>query len=317
MIVLGGFLAIIIGVLVSLLGGGGSILTTPLLIYVLGVDAKQAIAASLIVVTFTSAFGLIFYARAGRVNWRTGWIFGGASMAGAFLGGQLGSRLPAVILLTAFSVMMGVTAVAMVRGRKQITAHAHTGLPIFRIIIDGLVVGLVTGLVGAGGGFLVVPALVLLGGLEMQMAVGTALLVVTLKSIAGFLGYLLHFGGESFVSINDSVIGDWRIVLVVTVCAVIGALIGSRLSHRVHPEHLRKAFGWFVLVMAVFMLSQQLGSQLWGWAGESPIHLAEFIVGAVIIVVIFVVALRWPGKSTVSDATGSVKDSPSSTDSPK
>lgn len=306
MIVLAGFFAVIIGVLVSLLGGGGSILTTPLMIYVLGFDPKQAIAASLLVVTFTSAFGLIFYARARRVNWRTGWIFGGASMVGAFIGGQIGSRLPAVVLLTAFSVMMAVTAVAMVRGRRQMTAHAHTGLPIIRILLDGLIVGLVTGLVGAGGGFLVVPALVLLGGLEMQMAVGTALLVVTMKSIAGFLGYLLHFGGESFISINKDIIGDWRPTVVITVCAVIGALIGSRISGRVHPEHLRKAFGWFVLVMAIYILVQQVGSQIWGFAGESPLHLVEVGIGVVLIAAILVMALRWRGGDAATDQSSTV-----------
>ena len=120
MMIVATILAVFIGMAVGLLGGGGSILTTPLLIYVVGFDAKQAIAASLFVVGVTSIFGLISHARAGRVVWRIGLIFGGAGMVGAFIGGQIGARLPSAILLAAFAVMMGVTAVAMIRGRKQV-----------------------------------------------------------------------------------------------------------------------------------------------------------------------------------------------------
>jgi len=155
-----------------------------------------------VVVGVTALFGLISHARAGRVQWRTGLIFGGAGMTGAFIGGQIGSQLPGALLLGAFSVMMAVTAVAMLRGRKSVAGSHHKGLPIFRIILDGLVVGLVTGLVGAGGGFLVVPALALLGGLPMPIAVATSLLVVAMKSFAGFAGYALQFGNGSFVSLN-------------------------------------------------------------------------------------------------------------------
>jgi len=160
MVILAAALALFIGAAVGLLGGGGSILTTPLLVYVVDWPAKQAITASLLVVAITSLFGLIAHARAGRVRWKTGLIFGVAGMVGAFIGGQVGALLPGALLLAAFSVMMGVTAVAMIRGRKQVKGHGpHKGLPLFRIILDGLIVGLVTGLVGAGGGFLVVPAL--------------------------------------------------------------------------------------------------------------------------------------------------------------
>ena len=134
----------------------------------------------------------------------------------------------------------------------------------FRIVLDGLIVGLVTGLVGAGGGFLVVPALALLGGLSMPNAVATSLLVIAMKSFAGFFGYALTFGGESVVSINSATttLSDgssmWPITLTVTALAVIGALIGSRLVEKIQPEKLRKTFGWFVLVMAVLILGQQI-----------------------------------------------------------
>jgi len=239
-------LAIAIGLSLGLLGGGGSILTVPLLTYVAGMDPKEAIAASLFVVGATSVLSTLTHARMGNVQWRTGLIFGVASMAGAFLGGLAGGYIPGVILMLAFAVMMIATAIAMLRGRKKRDTVEQTKLPLGKILIEGLVVGLVTGLVGAGGGFLVVPALALLGGLAMPVAVGTSLLVISMKSFAGLAGYL------TTVSL------DWPLVLGVTGMALIGALIGARLT-KVVPEHaLRKGFGVFVLVMGIFVLSQEL-----------------------------------------------------------
>ncbi len=299
MIALAAFLSIFIGAAVGLLGGGGSILTTPLLVYVLDFTAKEAITASLFVVGVTSLFGLISHARAGRVQWRTGLIFGAAGMTGAFIGGQVGSHLPGTLLLGAFSVMMGVTAVAMIRGRKSIKSAHHKGLPVFRIIFDGLVVGLVTGLVGAGGGFLVVPALALLGGLPMPIAIATSLLVVSMKSFAGFAGYALQFGNGSFVSLNPETEINWSVTLIVTAGAVIGALIGSRMVGKIHPDKLRKGFGWFVLVMAVFVLSQQIGSAVIEFAQSGTLQLLEVVAGVTIIVAFFTWIIRRPTKIPV------------------
>lgn len=302
MIVLAAVLALFIGGAVGLLGGGGSILTTPLLIYVLDFDAKQAITASLFVVAVTSVFGLIAHARAGRVRWKTGLIFGTAGMVGAFAGGQVGALLPATLLLAAFSVMMGITAVAMIRGRRQVKGHGpHKGLPIFRIILDGLVVGLVTGLVGAGGGFLVVPALALLGGLPMANAVATSLLVVAMKSFAGFFGYALQFGDGSLVSLNPETEINWPITLLVTAMAVIGALISSRFIGKIHPDKLRKAFGWFVFVMAIFILSQQIGVTVVEFASQGPLQLAEVIIGLVAIIAAFTWIVRRPVQEQIAD----------------
>lgn len=302
MVILAAVLALFIGGAVGLLGGGGSILTTPLLIYVLDFDAKQAITASLFVVAVTSVFGLIAHARAGRVRWKTGLIFGGAGMVGAFVGGQVGALLPATLLLAAFSVMMGITAIAMIRGRRQVKGHGpHKGLPIFRIILDGLVVGLVTGLVGAGGGFLVVPALALLGGLPMANAVATSLLVVAMKSFAGFFGYALQFGDGSLVSLNPETEINWPLTLLVTVMAVIGALISSRLIGRIHPDRLRKAFGWFVFVMAIFILSQQIGVTVVEFASQGPLQLAEVIIGLVAIIAAFTWIVRRPVQEQIAD----------------
>ena len=301
MLALAAFLAIFIGAAVGLLGGGGSILTTPLLVYVMDFDPKQAIAASLFVVAVTSAFGLIHYARAGRVRWRMGLTFGAAGMVGAFAGGQIGARLPGGLLLGAFAIMMAATAIAMVRGRQQVPGAGHGGRSIPRILLDGLIVGLVTGMVGAGGGFLVVPALVLLGGLPMQIAVGTSLLVVMMKSVAGFLGYVLSFGGDTLVSLNPQVEFNWTVTLVITAFAVIGSFIGAAISPRVHPDRLRKGFGYFVLAMAVFILTQQLGRSVLDFARGSTVQLLEVTVGVAVIVVGVIILIRWPAKVPVGD----------------
>ncbi|MET7709577.1 sulfite exporter TauE/SafE family protein [Micromonospora sp. NPDC005413] len=244
-------LAVLIGVSLGLLGGGGSILAVPLLVYVADLPAKEAIATSLLVVGATSAVGVIPHARAHRVRWRTGLIFGFAGMTGAYAGGRLAEFIPAGFLLTGFAVMMLATAVAMIRGRRNAEGRAvpHE-LPVLRVILDGVVVGLVTGLVGAGGGFLVVPALALLGGLPMPVAVGTSLVVIAMKSIAGLAGYL------SSVHIN------WGLAAAVTVAAIAGSFAGGRLAGRIPADILRKVFGWFVVAMGVFVLGQQLPDDL-------------------------------------------------------
>jgi uncharacterized membrane protein YfcA len=245
-------LSVLIGLSLGVLGGGGSILTVPILVYVAGLDAKEAIATSLFVVGVTSAAGAVSHARAGRVRWRTGLLFGFAGMAGAFTGGVLGGYLPSTVLLVGFALMMVATSVAMIRGRRAPGHPAHTELPVFRVLLDGLVVGLVTGLVGAGGGFLVVPALALLGGLPMPIAVGTSLVVITMKSFAGLAGYL------------STVDLEWGLTLAVTAAAVLGSVLGGRLAGKVPEVALRKAFGWFVLVMGAFVLAQQAPEPLVG-----------------------------------------------------
>lgn len=248
-------LAVLIGVSLGLLGGGGSILAVPLLVYVAGLGAKESIATSLLVVGVTSLAAVVGHARAGRVQWRTGLVFGLSAMAGAYLGGRLGGYVPGTWLLVAFALMMVATAGAMIRGRKA-TASADGDpdgthhLPLVKILAEGVVVGLVTGLVGAGGGFLVVPALVLLGGLPMPVAVGTSLLVIAMKSFAGFAGYL------STVHVN------WGLAAAVTAAAVAGSLLGARLVRLVDPDRLRSSFGWFVLVMGGFVLAQELPGPL-------------------------------------------------------
>ncbi|WP_182875721.1 TSUP family transporter [Microbispora sp. H10670] len=251
--------AVVVGLTLGLFGGGGSILTVPLLVYVAGVPAKAAIAMSLFVVGATSVVSAVGHARACRIRWRTGLVFGLAGMAGAYGGGLLGPHLPATALLAGFALMMMATAAAMIRGRRPAgPAPARKDLPILHVVAEGVVVGLVTGVVGAGGGFLVVPALVLLDGMPMATAVATSLVVIAMKSFAGLAGYL------------QTVPVDWSIALPVTAAAVVGGLAGGWLAGRIQADRLRKGFGWFVLVMGGFVLIQQAPSTLfhaaWGVA---------------------------------------------------
>lgn len=242
-------LTLVVGLALGLLGGGGSILMVPLLAYVAGLPPKEAIAVSLVVVGTTSLVGALAHARRGNVRWRTGLLFGAAGMAGAFLGGLAGGHVPGTVLMVAFALMMVATAVAMLRGRHAPAGageRPHGDPPLWRILVDGLAVGAVTGLVGAGGGFLVVPALALLGGLPMPVAVGTSLLVIAMKSFAGLTGYL------------TVVSPDWALVAAVTAAAVAGSLVGTRLASRVPEAALRRGFGGFVLVMGVFVLAMEL-----------------------------------------------------------
>ncbi|WP_433530421.1 sulfite exporter TauE/SafE family protein [Micromonospora sp. CA-263727] len=264
--------AVLIGVSLGLLGGGGSILAVPLLVYVAGLPAREAIATSLLVVGITSAVGVLPHARAHRVRWRTGLIFGLAGMAGAYAGGRLAGYVPPTVLLVAFALMMLATATAMLRGRPgDANPSTPDGLPVLRVVLDGIVVGLVTGLIGAGGGFLVVPALALLGGLPMPVAVGTSLVVIALKSFAGLAGYL------------SSVSLDWGLATTVTAAAVAGSLLGGRLAGRVPAELLRRAFGWFVVLMGVFVLAQQLPAEL---RSDPLLWAAVAVAGAAVAVTV-------------------------------
>lgn len=239
-------LAVLIGMSLGLLGGGGSILTVPILTYVADVTPKAAIAASLFVVGVTSGAAVISHARAGQVRWRTGLIFGGAGMIGAYGGGHLAAYIPGRVLMVAFGVMMAATAFAMLRTPKKLAPAHACELPLAKVIAEGVVVGVVTGIVGAGGGFLVVPALVLLGGLSMEMAIGTSLVVIAMKSFAGLAGHLGH------VEIN------WRLTVAVTAMAVAGSLMGGKLAGRIPPATLRRGFGVLVVVMALFILGKEL-----------------------------------------------------------
>jgi len=246
MLLVAALLSLLIGLSLGLLGGGGSILTLPILVYLLGVEPKSAIAMSLFVVGVTSVMGSIAHARAGRVRFRTGLVFGATAMAGAYAGGLVARFIPATALLVAFAAVMLVTSVAMMRGRRAVSSSTAGEAKVGKVLAVGGAVGIVAGLVGAGGGFLIVPALALFGGLAMPEAVGTSLLVIALQSFAGFAGHAGH------VHI------DWTLALVVTASAVAGSFAGARLGRGLSPDALRRGFAWFVLAMAVFLLGKQL-----------------------------------------------------------
>jgi hypothetical protein len=237
-------LSLAIGASLGLLGGGGSILTLPILVYVVGLEPKQAIATSLLVVGVTSAAAVVPHARAGRVQVRLGAGFGAASMAGAYAGSRVAHLLPSALLLVAFAVMMLVTGLAMLRGRGASPAHAGPR-PWGKIILVGAAIGGLTGIIGAGGGFVIVPALVLLLGLPMTEAVATSLLIIAANSLAGFAGYI------------GAVTIDWRVAAWVTGAAVVGSVVGALGAGKIAQDALRRGFAWLVLAMAVFMLGRQ------------------------------------------------------------
>jgi uncharacterized membrane protein YfcA len=246
----------------GLLGAGGSIMTTPLFVYVENMPPVEAIASSLIVVAVASAFALISHGMRGHIQWRTGFIFGISGMLSAFVGGQVGSHLPGDALLFVFSLIMAVTGIAMIRRQKN-TAIETTHEPIiYRLILDGALVGFITGTVGAGGGFMVVPALVLFGGLAMKDAIATSLLIGVMNCLGSFSGFFLRFDNERFISLNTDISFNFQIILPALVGTCLGALVGSTFSNRVKPEKLKNAFGWFVIFLAVFVFVETLNGAL-------------------------------------------------------
>lgn len=253
-------LSVLIGVLLGLLGGGGSILTVPMLVYALHLPPKTAIATSFIVVGASGLIGLVPHARRGRVSWRSGLVFGLAGMAGAFGGGRLAGQISNELLMALFGVVTLVTGLAMLRGRgaearngslegtpapRSVQGQSRRALDL-RLLFDGFFVGGLTGLVGVGGGFLIVPALTLLVGLPMSTAVGTSLLVIVMNAVAGLGGYSQH------VALDPALTG-W-----VTVGAIAGSVAGSGLSGRIGAEALRRLFGGFILLVAGYVLYRSL-----------------------------------------------------------
>lgn len=248
MIIIALVLAALVGASLGLLGGGGSILTVPILTYVLGMDTRAAISASLFIVGTTSIITMVGHARSSRVKWRSGIEFGLAGMAGAFAGAQLGRFLSAAVLMVLFAVMMLTAATAMIRGRKGHSTENGPTAPrsrLLQMVASGAIVGVVTGLVGVGGGFLIVPALVLFTRLPMGAAVGTSLLVIAMNSAAGFASTMI------------SVRLDWPVILAFTAIAIGGSFAGLVLAKRLPGRTLRKAFGVFVLAMGVLVLAQE------------------------------------------------------------
>ena len=249
MLALGLALAALIGLSLGLLGGGGSILTVPVQVYVLGFAAKPAIAMSLPVVGVTSLVSAALRWRLGNVRVRTALTFGLLAMAGAFSGAKLAVLMSGTAQLALLAVVMLAAAGSMLRGGAVPAAATAAPTPRLALIVPvALGVGVLTGLVGIGGGFLVVPALVLLAGVPMREAVGTSLLVIAMNSVSGFAGYL------------GTVTLDWSFLAGFTTVAVIGALAGTALVTRVPQATLKRAFALFLLVMGGFVLYQNRGA---------------------------------------------------------
>ncbi|MEM8599505.1 MAG: TSUP family transporter [Bacteroidota bacterium] len=248
--------AVAIGLVLGLLGSGGSILTVPVLVYLAGEPDKVAIAESLAIVGAIAAVGAIPYARQKSVDWRSvGW-FGVPGILGTYLGAALSAYVSGPVQLALFAVVMLLAAGLMLRGRKAVEGDRPRQAA-WKIMIEGLAVGVLTGLVGVGGGFLIVPALVLLGGLSMRVAVGTSLLIIAAKSTVGFWKYV-------DVLAVDGLVVDWQLIGVFAAIGIVGATVGNRISQHVPQAMLRRVFAVFLLVMGVGILAREAPAALAG-----------------------------------------------------
>lgn len=253
--------AVLIGLSLGLIGGGGSILTVPVLVYLFHVDTVSATSFSLFVVGITALVGAYGAWRKGLIDLPMAAMFGAPSIVAVWLTRKfIMPSIPLVInlpgnhaitkpmlLMGLFALLMLGSAMAMIRGKKGNDPAVKGKSPsVPLVILEGTVVGALTGLVGAGGGFLIIPALVIMAGLEMKVAVGTSLFIIASKSLIGFTGDL------------GQIEMRWALLGIVTVLATIGLLIGQRLSDHVSSDKLKPAFGWFTLVMGLFILTKEL-----------------------------------------------------------
>jgi len=248
-LVLGLALSAGIGVSLGLIGGGGSIITVPVLVYVLGVDAHEAIGMSLAVVGVTSLVGATLHRRRGAVRLRTGALFGVSGILGALFGSRLTYLLSSAALLLTFAGLMILVSVLMLtRSQSGLDRAAGSPRRTSRAILVGLGIGVLTGFLGVGGGFLIVPALVLFGGLGIKEAIGTSLVVIAINCAAGLAGHLTQGGF------------DPGLAGLVAALAAAGTLAGTALSHRVSPAGLRRGFAVFVLLVAAFLVAMNSGA---------------------------------------------------------
>jgi uncharacterized membrane protein YfcA len=254
-----------VGAVLGLLGGGGGILAVPLLVYIVGVGARPAIAMSLLLVGATSALGALLAARAKLVQWRLGALFGAGSMVGAFAGGRFAAFIPESVLLGGLATVMLATALAMLRARP-LTPRVARDAALVRVLPVGALVGLVSGVVGAGGGFLIVPALTMLAGMALRQAIGTSLFIIALQSFAGFAGHIGH------------VTLDARLVAFMTAAAMIGVYAGSAFGKRCSGRALTRGFAAFVLATGLFVLAQQI-PLVW-MAAVTPVVIAAALMVA-------------------------------------
>lgn len=260
-----GYIAsILMGLSLGMIGGGGSILTVPILVYLFSINPLLATAYSLFIVGLTALVGGGFYLKKGEVDLKTGFIFAVPSFIGVYLTrAYVMPQLPdpvfsiadqviskPLLIMFVFAVLMVVASISMIKTKKVSAPPSSNFSAMNRFLlisIEGLVVGGVTGFVGAGGGFLIIPALVILVGMPMKIAVGTSLFIIAAKSLLGFIGDVQH---QAFI--------DWTLLFTVSGIAILGLFIGMSLSKKVSEKTLKKGFGYFVLVMGTFILLDQI-----------------------------------------------------------
>jgi uncharacterized membrane protein YfcA len=257
--IIGYSVSILIGISLGLIGGGGSILTVPVLVYLFAIDTVLATTYSLFVVGSTSLVGSVSYFKRGFIDIKTAWLFGLPSIAAIFFARHyllpnipeqvinLGHFLltKSILLMVLFAVLMVFASYSMIKEEAEEKSPDRRSAGSIWVAIQGLVVGAVTGLIGAGGGFLIIPALVKLLKLPMKTAVGTSLIIVAVNSLTGF-GFSL---GQNQIR--------WPFLLTVTVIAIVGIFIGSYLSTKIDGKKLKPAFGWFVLLMGIYIIIKE------------------------------------------------------------
>ncbi|SHK34038.1 sulfite exporter TauE/SafE family protein [Rhodothermus profundi] len=252
--------AVLIGLSLGLLGSGGSILTVPVLVYLVGEPDKVAIAESLGIVAAIAAAGALPYARQQAIDWRSVLFFGIPGIIGTYGGAWLSRFVSGPVQLVLFAGVMLLAAILMYRGRRPgaspltpaassvVAAPPHAA---WKIMLEGISVGVLTGLVGVGGGFLIVPALVLLGGLDMRRAVGTSLVIIALKSVAGYLKYL-----DVLASMGLAV--NWKLVGLFAAVGIAGSFVGNWIGARIPQQRLQRGFAIFLILMGLWILYQNL-----------------------------------------------------------
>jgi uncharacterized membrane protein YfcA len=283
-------LSLVIGLALGLLGGGGSILTVPMLVYVLHVEPKQAIVTSFVVVGLSSLMALISHARRNSVCWKSGFVFGLAGMFGAFGGSRLAVQFSSELLMGLFGLISLAIGLLMLRGQgvskaksinHQLPGSCPLQVPYLRVLFDGFLVGGLTAMVGVGGGFMIVPAMILLIGLPMQAAVGTSLLVIAMNAAAGLIGYSQH------------VQLDLELTGLVAAGTLLGSALGAWLSAYIRPEALRRIFAVMVILVAGYVLSQTLSSEAFSsldpWLLDGK-TLGKIIVGLLLLWLLGLVA---------------------------
>jgi hypothetical protein len=245
--------AMLVGLVLGLLGSGGSILTVPVLVYLVGEPEKLAIAESLGIVTLISFVGALPFVYRGQVSWRSVGLFGLPGMVGAYLGAYLSQFMPGALQLAIFAAVMLLAAAMMVRRQAPSREMAGTRAR-WKMMLDGLGVGVLTGIVGVGGGFLIVPALVLLGGLPMHLAIGTSLFIISVKSVGGFVKYIDVLGGAHAI--------HWDLLLIFSAIGIVGSVVGGKVGTYVPQDQLKRGFAGFLVLMGVVILWQNVASMV-------------------------------------------------------